>query len=111
MQVLVSVTGTHTISAKDSASHTASQSVTVTPHVFIFPTSGKAGSTVLIPASQGNGFAASSAVTIKLDGATIAPLSAISTDTTGNFGGSFTVPSAATLGTHQITISDASGNT
>src|SRR5438105_8305290 len=35
----------------------------------------------------------------------------MTTDTTGNFGGSFTAPSAATLRTHQITISDASGNT
>ncbi len=111
ISILRSVTGTHTISAQDSTNTKATQSITVTPHVFIYPTSGHAGSQVLIPASQGNGFAASSAITIKFDSTTITSSTAITTDTTGNFGGSFTVPSTAALGSHTIHVSDGKGNT
>jgi len=82
----------------------------MTPHVFIYPTSGAAGSQVLIPDSNGNGFAASSAITITFDGATVSTSSTIITDTTGNFGGSFTIPSTASLGTHPIQVSDGKGN-
>ncbi|HYL67284.1 MAG TPA: fibronectin type III domain-containing protein [Nitrosopumilaceae archaeon] len=100
--------GTHTISAKDTTNDMATQSITVTPHVFIYPASGHAGSQVMIPASQGNGFAASSAVTIKFDGTVI---SSMTTDSGGNFGGSFTIPSGATIASHTIQVSDGKGNT
>ena len=110
MPTLVSVTGTHTISAQDASKNTASQSLTVSPHVTIFPTTGRAGSNVLIPASQGNGFAASSAITIKFDSSTITPSASITSDSSGSFGGSFTIPSGASSGSHTITISDAKGN-
>ncbi|HYL65699.1 MAG TPA: fibronectin type III domain-containing protein [Nitrosopumilaceae archaeon] len=105
-----SVAGTHTIIVQDAAKNTATASVTMTPHVFTYPTSGAAGSQVLIPDSNGNGFAASSPITISFDGATVATSSTITTDTTGNFGGTFTIPSAASLGTHQIQVSDGMGN-
>ncbi|MGI0088647.1 MAG: fibronectin type III domain-containing protein [Nitrosotalea sp.] len=111
MQVLRSVAGTHTISVQDASKNTASQPVTVLPHVVIFPTTGKPGSNVLIPASQGNGFAASSAVTIKFDGNIITPSGSITTDSEGNFGGNFTIPSTVASGNHTITISDTSSNT
>ncbi|SMH71442.1 PQQ-dependent sugar dehydrogenase [Candidatus Nitrosotalea okcheonensis] len=110
MSTLVSVTGTHTISAHDASANTASQSVTVSPRVYIFPTTGRAGSSVLIPASQGNGFAANSTITIKFDGTTIIPSASITSDATGSFGGNFTIPSGATPGSHTIMISDASGH-
>ncbi|TLX82708.1 MAG: hypothetical protein E6L00_02760, partial [Thaumarchaeota archaeon] len=106
-----SVTGTHTISAQDLAKKTASLSIAVTPHVFVYPTSGPNGTKVLIPDSQGNGFAASSLITIKFGSTTITPSSTMITDSTGNFGGSFIVPSTASLGTYQIQISDSKGNT
>ena len=106
-----SVTGIHTISAKDLAKNTASQSITVTPHVFIYPTSGHNGTKILIPDGQGNGFAASSPITIKFGSTTITPSSAITTDTTGNFGASFIVPSTASPNTYPVSISDGKGNT
>ena len=111
MQTLRTVTGIHTISAKDSVNDMASQTVMVLPHVFIFPTTGKPGANVLIPASQGNGFAANSAIAIKFDGSSIAPTSSITTDAEGNFGGGFIIPSTATTGSHTIMISDGNGNT
>src|SRR3989454_663076 len=111
IEILQSVSGAHTISAQDAAANTASQSLTVLPHVFMYPSSGHAGSMILIPASQGNGFAANSAITIKFDGSTIVPSTAISSDAKGNFGGSFTVPSSASISPHQIQISDGTGNT
>src|SRR3989475_3032807 len=111
IEILQSVSGAHTISAQDAAANTASKSITVMPHVFMYPSSGHAGSMVLIPASQGNGFAANSAITIKFDSSTIVPSTAISSDATGNFGGSFTVPSSASISPHQIQISDGTGNT
>ncbi|TLX83690.1 MAG: hypothetical protein E6L00_00135, partial [Thaumarchaeota archaeon] len=110
ISVLRSVAGTHTISAHDSTNNKVTKSITVTPHVFIYPSSGHAGSQVLIPASQGNGFAANSQITIKFDSTTMIS-SAITTDSEGNFGGSFTIPIGASLGTHQIQISDGNGNT
>ena len=110
MSTLVSVTGTHTISAQDALKNAASQSVTVSPHAYIFPTTGKAGSSVLIPTSQGTGFAANSAITIKFDSTTIAPSAAITSDSSGNFGGSFVIPSGAASGSHTVTISDSSGH-
>src|SRR5207245_2104090 len=83
----------------------------VTPHVFVYPTSGPNGTKVLIPDSQGNGFAASSIITINFGSTTITPSSTMITDSTGHFGGSFIVPSTASLGTYQIQISDSKGNT
>src|SRR3989441_1009347 len=111
IEVLRSASGAHVISANDAAANTASKSITVMPHVFMYPSSGHAGSMVLIPASQGNGFAANSAITIKFDSSTVIPSTAISSDATGNFGGSFTVPSSASISPHQIQISDGTGNT
>ncbi|HYL65689.1 MAG TPA: fibronectin type III domain-containing protein [Nitrosopumilaceae archaeon] len=111
MSTLISVTGKHTITAVDASKNSASQTVTVSPHAYLFPTTGRAGSTVLIPTSQGNGYAASSAITIKFDGTLVTPTTAITSDTTGNFGGSFMIPGGAASGPHTITISDASGNT
>src|SRR2546425_815545 len=111
IEVLRSASGAHVISAKDAAAHTSSKSITVMPHVFMYPSSGHAGSMILIPASQGNGFAANSAITIKFDGSTVIPSTAISSDAKGNFGGSFTVPSSASISPHQIQISDGTGNT
>src|SRR5690242_14376236 len=64
----------------------------------------------MIPDANGNGFAASSTITIRFDGATVTTSSIITTDSTGNFGGMFTIPSTASLGTHQIQISDNTGN-
>jgi glucose/arabinose dehydrogenase len=109
ISVLRSITGAHTISSQDATNNVSSQNIIVSPHVFIYPTSGHAGSQVLIPASQGNGFAANSAITIKFNGTTMLS-SAISTDSAGNFGGSFTIPSGSSIGKYQIQVSDASGN-
>ena len=110
ISVIRSVAGVHSISAQDPFNAHAAKPITVTPHVFIYPTSGHAGSQVLIPASQGNGFAANSTITIKFNGTTITPLTAITADDTGNFGGRFIIPTTASLGSHQIQISDNKGN-
>lgn len=110
ISVIRSVTGMHTVSVQDSSNDQNSQSITVKPHVFIYPTSGHSGSQVLIPPSQGNGFAANSTIAIKFNGTTITPSSAITTDAEGNFGGTFSVPKVPT-GTYQIQISDSQGNT
>ncbi|MDE1862533.1 MAG: PQQ-dependent sugar dehydrogenase, partial [Thaumarchaeota archaeon] len=110
MQPLRSVAGKHTVSAQDASKKAASQSVTILPHVYVFPTTAKPGQSILIPPSQGNGFAANSAIKITFDGTAITPSSSITTDSTGNFGGSFTVPTTATTGSHTIIISDSKGD-
>lgn len=108
---LRSTEGTHTITVQDDLNDKVDSKITMTPHVFFFPTTAKPGATILIPASEGNGFAPNSDMTIKFDGTPILPASAIVSDSVGEFGGSFTIPSSVANGTHTVTVSDASGNT
>src|SRR2546428_436710 len=108
--LLDSTTGAHTIKATDQSSHSATQSVTVKPTLLLLdPLTGHAGTTVHF---RGSGFAASSAITISFDGTQVATNpSTLASDSIGEFQGTFTVSSTATVGSHQVVISDKSGNT
>src|SRR5256712_7097515 len=108
--LLDSTTGAHTIKATDQSSHSATQSVTVKPTLLLLdPLTGHAGTTVHF---RGSGFAASSAITISFDGTQVATNpSTLTSDTIGEFQGTFTVSSTATVGSHQVVISDKNGNT
>src|SRR5207245_10987858 len=67
-----------------------------------------AGTTVYF---RGSGFAANSAITISFDSnpVTTSP-SPLTSDSIGEFQGSVTVSSTATVGAHSLLLSDASGN-
>src|SRR2546425_5140016 len=64
--VPASTVGSHTVSAKDAASNSASaQFIITTPSVSLNPTSGPTGTSVTV---TGSNFVANSVVTVKLDG-------------------------------------------
>ncbi|MDE1829755.1 MAG: PQQ-dependent sugar dehydrogenase [Thaumarchaeota archaeon] len=111
ISVLRSVAGEHSISVQDSSGSQAKQNITVKPHVFIYPTSAHAGSRILVPPSQGNGFAANSTITVEFNGTTISLSPPIVTDTNGNFGAKFNVPNKAPPGTYPLQFADSQGNT
>src|SRR2546428_22535 len=72
------------------------------------PTSGPAGTKVTI---SGRNFAANSGITISYDNNAITTTPAtITTDSTGGFTGSITVPSSSAAGTHTVKATDASAN-
>src|SRR5437867_10010879 len=83
--------------------HTAYSS----PGVALTPTTSAIGKTVTF---TGTGFAASSTVTISFDGiAQTTTPSPVTTDTTGAFTATFTVP-PSTAGPHTVAATDASAN-
>jgi hypothetical protein len=71
----------------------------------ITPTSGPPNTTVSI---SGSHFAASTTLTFQFDTATLTPTGSTSTDSSGNFTSSITVPSSASVGTHTITVTAGS---
>ncbi len=99
--------GAHTITATDSTNNIATATLTVTPNTIIAPTSGPYGTSVSI---TGQGFAASSPITLSFNGANIAtsPLS-LQTDNTGSFSGSFIVPSSS-AGAQPVLSSDGTNS-
>src|SRR2546422_811720 len=109
IQVLDSTTGVHAIKAIDQSSHSATQSLTVMPTVLLLsPLTGHAGTTAYF---RGSGFAANSAITISFDSSAVTTSpSPLTSDSIGEFQGSFTVSSTATVGAHSLLLSDASGN-
>jgi hypothetical protein len=108
IEMVESVAGTNTIGAKDSYGDMATTSITISPFATLFPPSGIAGTIVNIYSPQGNGFAASSTVTISFDGAS--SIATSTSDSTGSFGTTFTIPAAASVGLHSVMISDTQGN-
>src|SRR5205807_1941178 len=90
-----------------SASFTV-PTATVTPAITLNPSNGPTGTTVNI---SGSNFAANSGVTISYENNTIATNpSIITTDSTGSFTGSITVPSSSGAGSHAVSATDASSN-
>src|SRR5256712_1053471 len=107
-----SAAGTHTVQATDASNQPASAQFTVTtspvPAITLNPTSGPAGTAVNI---SGSNFAANSGITISYDNNAITTTPAtITTDSTGGFTGSITVPSSSAAGTHTVKATDASAN-
>jgi fibronectin-binding autotransporter adhesin len=76
--------------------------------ITLSPTSEPAGSQVTV---TGAGFAATSAITIKFDGAALPTTpSPLTTNSNGEFSATITIPSNAGIGPHTITAEDASTN-
>src|SRR3989475_788425 len=107
-----SAAGTHTVKATDGSANSASASFTVTtgtitPTISLNPSSGPVGTTVTV---SGSGFASNSGISITYGGtAIITNPTTITTDSTGSFAGSITVPPSS-LGTHTVKATDASSN-
>src|SRR2546428_11940711 len=72
------------------------------------PSSGPTGTTVTV---TGKNFAANSGITISYDGSAITTTpTTITTDSTGSFTGSITIPSSSGAGTHTVKATDASNH-
>jgi hypothetical protein len=99
--------GSHIIKAIDSSSNTATATLKITPAITLTPNSGQSGTTVQV---RGNGFIASSAVTLSVDGTrlTTSP-SVFGADSSGNIIVSFAIPSLSG-GTHTITANDGTSS-
>jgi PKD repeat protein len=101
--------GTHTVSATDALTDTASSSMQV-DSLSVGPAGQSDGGMVTL---SGSGFAASSPVTFTFDGTTVATNpSSVTTDSNGNFTGvTFSVPAGATVGPHTVAATDGSTDT
>jgi len=100
--------GTYLLTVTDLGTGLLVQSaITVTPAMTITPTSGAKGTTL---SASATGFAASSAITARINGQVVA-LSAATTTASGAISAAtFTIPLTA-LATNNFTITDAAGNT
>ena len=95
--------GSHTLEARDSVGNSATATLTVEPKMAITPTTGDAGTEVTV---SGTGFGDSKTVTIKYNGEVVATSpAAISTDASGSFSGSFSLPEAP-AGSYVVEASD-----
>jgi len=95
--------GSHTIKAEDASANSATATFTVGQKITITPTAGTPDTTVTV---TGTGFGASIPITIKYNGVPLTTNpTAISTDATGIFSASFSVP-ACDIGTYQVEASD-----
>ena len=100
------IAGSHTLAAKDTAPNTSgNQTYTMSPAITISSSSGNSGATTNV---SGNGFAASSTITIIQDGSNTATTG--SSNTTGSFTNIVYTPTGA-AGSHTINATDASTNT
>jgi hypothetical protein len=102
-----STTGSHTVLAIDSSTNNASTTFAVTPSITLNPSSITPGSTLTI---SGNGYAGSKATTATYDGATVTLGGSTTTNGTGSFSATFTIPSSA-KGSHSLIITDSNANT
>jgi hypothetical protein len=97
--------GSHEIFAQDNEGNSESTFFTITPKITLSRSSGTPGTTVSV---TGKGFAGNSySISIMFDSTSVN--SGISSDSNGNFSGSFSVPSA-TAGNHSVTASDSQSN-
>ncbi|MCA9834450.1 MAG: hypothetical protein KC435_10905, partial [Thermomicrobiales bacterium] len=89
-----------------SATYTVTQVVSAT--VSLSVTSGKAGTVTKL---SGSGFQPGEAITVRWGGSSGTVLRTFNAGTTGKFTANITVPKTAVLGTYQIYVSSASGQT
>src|SRR5574341_2419497 len=97
--------GSHKITANDGISSVdATFTVSSQTMITVTPTSGAIGTTVTV---SGSNFGASKTITIRFDNDNVltSPFSVVST-TTGAFSATFTIPSAALVGSHTISAMD-----
>jgi hypothetical protein len=101
--------GTYLLTLTDSNTGlTAQTTISVAPSITVSPTTGSKGTTVTV---TGTGFAATSALTAKINGAAVV-LSTTTTTSTGAIAAAttFTIP-VTSEATNTLTITDAIGNT
>jgi len=103
---MTTLAGVHTFLAKDIA-HSTSQTFTTISKITLSRTTGTVGQTVKV---KGTGFAANSPLTLTFNGAPIPGQPAISTNSTGGFSPSFSVPSQP-AGTYTVKATDSRGDT
>ncbi|MEO9320712.1 MAG: hypothetical protein ABI361_08580 [Nitrososphaera sp.] len=103
------VAGIHEIVAVDSSSHSAFRPLRIVPSISLSPGANTANSTVTV---NGTGFAASSTITLSFGALTLSNTtpSTITTDSTGSFSASFTVPANAQARTFNVRAIDGSGD-
>ncbi|MDE1764508.1 MAG: IPT/TIG domain-containing protein, partial [Thaumarchaeota archaeon] len=99
--------GNYNIAATDSHTNTVSSSFKLIPSLSLNPSTGPAGRVVTV---TGSGFASLSAVTLTYDNValTTSP-GTITTDSSGSFTATFSVPSSAS-GNHNIAATDSKNN-
>jgi hypothetical protein len=100
--------GTYLLTLQDSNTGLSVQkAITVGPAIAVTPTTGSKGTLITV---SGTGFAASSAITAKVNGAAVV-LSTTTTNASGAIqaGTTFTIPVTASA-TNTLTITDAAGN-
>jgi len=98
--------GTYLLTVTDANTNLMVQAaITVGPAMTVSPTTGSKGTTIAV---TGNGFAALSAVTAKINGVAVT-LSTTTTGSTGTLSTSFAIPLTAAA-TNTLTITDAAGN-
>ena len=99
--------GNHTIIARDVTSTlvTPGKVFAVMPKIIISPATGAVGSQVTV---TGAGFSANSSISFEWDGSAISGVAAVTSNATGGFTKTFTIPNA-TSGEHTITARDAIG--
>jgi hypothetical protein len=99
--------GAHTVTATDSTNNIATATLTITPNTLLTPTSGPYGTSVSI---TGQGFAASSTITVTFAGTQVATSpTTLQTDNSGTFSGSFIVPSSSARA-QQVISSDGTNS-
>jgi len=98
--------GTYLLTITDANTNLMVQAaITIGPAMTVSPTTGSKGTTIAV---TGNGFAALSAVTAKVNGVAVT-LSSTTTSSTGSLSTSFAIPLTAAA-TNTLTITDAAGN-
>jgi len=103
--VPASVKGIHTISGIDVSGFSGETIFSVFPSITVTPTSVAIGDQIAI---KGDGFAATSNITIYWDGVSVGAVYAI-TNASGSFTLNFTIP-ASSRGQHTVKATDASAN-
>ncbi len=93
----------HTIAGEDDNNYLAETTYYLGPHIYLSPTSGFVGSTIVV---NGTAFSHNSTVSIYWDSMQVATTS---TNATGIFTANFTVPDSV-YGYHEVMAEDADGN-
>jgi len=104
---LTTLAGVHIFSAVDSGGHSASKGFTTISKIVLSRTSGSAGAAVKV---KGSGFGASLPLTLTFNGASIPGQPPLTTNSTGGFSLSFTVPSYSPA-TYTVKATDSQGDT
>jgi hypothetical protein len=102
--VPMTAAGLYTFTANDSIGRSAAGTFTVTPLLGDSPASGSPGTAVTF---TGNGFAGTSGVQLNWSGGTVCTTS---TNASGGFSCTFTIPTGTALGTYTFLATDALGD-